>query len=188
MLGRGDHVLEGSPSLGPLASLQTTVGVDPELLGLEVSQHLLDAVLNLLLGGNTGRVDVVDTGSDMAGVGLVLEDLQELSIGLGVLNGENIGVQSSDGVEEVLELGVTEMRVDLSVVGDTSSSKTERVHSPLEVCLTLGSRPQRKTFTKSRLVNLDDLHTASLEINNLVTESKSELLSLDGLVNVVTGK
>ncbi len=42
-------------------------------------------------------MDVVDTGADVAGVGLIDEDLQELGIGLGVLNGENIGIQSGDG-------------------------------------------------------------------------------------------
>ena len=109
VLGSRDHVLQSSTGLGPLASLKTTVRINPQLLRLEVSQHLLDAVLDLLLRGNTGRVDVVDTGADVAGVSLILEDLEELCVGLRVLNGENIGVERSDGVEEVLELRVAEV-------------------------------------------------------------------------------
>jgi len=42
-------------------------------------------------------VDVIDTGSDVTGVRLINEDLEQLSVGLGVLNGENIGIQSSNG-------------------------------------------------------------------------------------------
>jgi len=42
-------------------------------------------------------VDVVDTRADVAGVGLVNEDLEELGVRLGVLNGENIGIQSGNG-------------------------------------------------------------------------------------------
>lgn len=133
-------------------------------------------------------MDVVDTRSDVTGVGLVLEDPQELSIRLGVLNGENIGVKGSNGVEEVLELRVTEVRVDLGVVLDTSGGKTESLDGPVKVGLTLLSGTERETLTESGLVDLDDVDTGSLEIDDLVTESKSELLSLDGLVNVITGE
>jgi len=78
--------------------------------------------------------------------------------------------------------------VDLSVVLDTGGGKTERLDGPVKVGLTLSSLPQGKSLTESGLVNLDDLDTGSLEINNLITESKSELLSLDGLVNIITGE
>jgi hypothetical protein len=66
-------------------------------LGLTELEHLLDALDELRLGGNTRAVDVVDTRADVAGVVLVNEDLEELGIGLGVLNGENIGIQGGDG-------------------------------------------------------------------------------------------
>jgi hypothetical protein len=66
---------QSGPRLRPAPGLKTTVGVDPQLLGLKMSEHLLDAVLNLLHAGNTGGVDVVNTGADVAGVLLVIEDL-----------------------------------------------------------------------------------------------------------------
>jgi len=181
-----DHVGQGLLGLLPLTGLETTVRVDPELLGLEVLKHLLDAVLDLLLAGNSGRVDVVDTGTDVSGVVLVNEDLEELSVTLAVLDGEDISVEGGDGVEEVLELRVTEVRVNLSGVLDTSSRKLEAVYGPVEVSLTLLAGTERETLTESRLVNLDDVNTGSLKINNLVAESESKLLSLDGLVNIVT--
>lgn len=103
VLGGIDHVGKSALDLIPFAGLETAVRVDPELVRAEVGKHLLDALLELLLVGDTRAVNVIDTGSDMTGVGLIDEDLEELGIRLGVLNGENIGVERSDGVEEVLE-------------------------------------------------------------------------------------
>jgi len=185
-LGSVDHVGQSSLGLGPLTSLETAVRIDPELLGLEVCQHLLDSVLDLLLAWDTGRVDIIDTRTDMAGISLIDEDLEELGIGLAVLDGEHISVESGDGVEEVLELGVAEVGMDLGRVLDTGNGETERLDGPVKVCLALLSGTERKTFTESRLIDLNDVDTSSLEVNNFVTKSKSKLLSLNGLVNIIT--
>ena len=61
VLGRGDHVVERCLGLLPLAGFEAAVGVDPELVGLEVLQHLLNAVFDLLFGRYPRAVDVVDT-------------------------------------------------------------------------------------------------------------------------------
>ncbi len=131
-------------------------------------------------------MDVVDTWADVAWVSLIDEDLQELGIRLGVLDGENIGVKSGDRVEEVLELGVAEVRVDLGRVLNTGSRETERLHGPVEVGSALLSGAEWETLTQSWLIDLDDGDTSSLKVNDLVTDGKSKLLSLDGLVNIVT--
>lgn len=118
VLGSVDHVSEGTLDLIPLAGLQTAVRVDPKLLRadcvaslvypifvwveavvLTVLKHLLDALLELGLGRDTRAVDVIDTRANVARVGLVNEDLEELGIGLGVLDGENVGIQRGDGCE-----------------------------------------------------------------------------------------
>jgi hypothetical protein len=130
VLGGVDHVDQSGLGLLPLTGLETAVRVDPELLRLEVGQHLSDAVLDLLLRGNTGGVDVVDTGADVARVSLVLEDLEELGVALAVLDGQNVGIESGNGVEEVLELGVAEVGVDLGGVLDTRAGELEGVDSP----------------------------------------------------------
>lgn len=136
VLGRVNHVDQRSLGLGPRAGLQTTVRVDPELVGAEVLKHLLDTAADLLFAGDTGRVDIVDTGSDVTGVGLVNEHLEELGVRLAVLDTEDISVEGGNGVEEVLELGVTEVRVDLSSITDTCGGKAESLDSPCEVVLT----------------------------------------------------
>ena len=131
-------------------------------------------------------MDVVDTGADVAGVGLVDEDLEKLGIRLGVLNGENISIESSDGVEEVLELRVAEVRVDLGRVLNTGGGETESLNGPLKVVSALLARAERETLTESRLIDLDNINASLLKVDDLVTESQSELLSLDGLVDIVT--
>lgn len=133
-------------------------------------------------------MDVVNTGANVTRVGLVDEDLEELSIRLAVLNGQDIGIESGNGVEEVLELGVAEVRVDLSAIGDTSSGQLEGVNSPLKVGNTGVTGAEGKTLTESGLVDLDHSDASGLKVNNLVAESESELLSLDGLVDIVTGE
>ena len=131
-------------------------------------------------------MDVVDTGSDVSGVSLVDEDVEKLGIRLAVLDGEDISIESGNGVEEVLELRVTEVRVDLSGVLDTGGGETESLDGPVEVGLTLLAGAERETLTESGLIDLDDIDTGLLKVDDLVTEGKSELLSLDGLVDVVT--
>ena len=187
-LGGVDHVGQSSLGLSPLAGLQSAIRINPELLRLEVDQHLTDTVLDLLLRWDTWGVDVIDTGTDVAGVGFVDEDLEELGIRLAVLNGENIGIESSNGMEEVLELRVAEVGVDLGRVLDTGNGEAERLDSPIEVCLTLLTSSEGKTLTESGLINLNDEDTGSLKVNNLITESKSKLLSLDRLVDIITGE
>jgi hypothetical protein len=155
------------------------------LFRLEVLQHLLDSVLDFLLAWDTWRVDIIDTGADVAGVGLVDEDLKKLRIRLAVLNRENIRIESSDSVEEVLELRVAEVGVNLGRVLDTRDGETERLDSPVEICLTFLAGTKRETFTKSWLINLNDVNASGLEIHDFVTESKSKLLSLNGLVNII---
>lgn len=62
------------------------------MLELTELEHLLDALLELSLSGDTWAMNIVDTGADVAGVGLVNEDLEELGIRLGVLDREDIGI------------------------------------------------------------------------------------------------
>ena len=115
-----NHVAQGILRLLPRSGLETAVWVDPELVWLEVLQHLVDADLDLLLAWNAWAVDVVHTWADVSWVGLVDEDLEQLGIRLAVLDGQHVGIERSDGVEEVLELGVAEVRVDLGAVCDAS--------------------------------------------------------------------
>jgi hypothetical protein len=136
-----------------------------------VLQHLADSVLDLLLAWDTRRVDIVDTGADVAGVSLVDEDLEELGVRLAVLDGEDISIESGNGVEEVLELGVAEVGVNLGRVFDTRDGESERLDSPVEVRFTLLASTERKTFTQSRLIDLDDEDAGGFEVDDFIEES-----------------
>ena len=98
-------------------------------------KHVRDTVLDLLLRGNTGRVDVVDTRADLVGVAVLFEGVKEFHVTLGSLNGDNIGVKVLDRGEDVVEIGVAEVRVGLESIGDTSGGELERWQSPREVSL-----------------------------------------------------
>ena len=48
-------------------------------------------------------MDVVDSGSDSVGVGVGLEDVEELHVGLRSLDGDGVGIEPLDGGEDVCE-------------------------------------------------------------------------------------
>ena len=160
---------------------------DFEEVGRKDGKHSREAVPDLLLTGDTRRVNVVDTRADLVRVAVVLESVQELHVALRRLDRDDICVQVLDGSEDVVKVGVAEVRVGLQGIGDTCGSELERRKSPVEV-----SRPvnlaERETFTESGLINLDGADTSLLEINDLVTKSKSQLLGLNLTRDVVTGE
>ena len=80
------------------------------------------------------------------------------------------------------------MGVDLGRVLDTSGGEAESLDGPVEVGLTLLAGAEGQTLTEGRLVDLDDVDASLLEVDDLVAEGQSELLGLDGLVDVVTGE
>ncbi len=133
-------------SLFPATGLQATIRVDEEERVGEDGKHVSDAVLDLLLTGNTGRVDVVDTRADLVGVAVLLEGGEQLHVTLGGLNGDDISIETLDGWEDVVEVGVAEVGVGLELIGDTSGRQLEGVHSPLEVAVPI-SATERKLST-----------------------------------------
>ena len=105
---------------------------------------MVDAALELVLGRNTGRVDIKETKTNV--VGVVGELLNVLGvILLGELNRDNISIKSLD-VSRV-KIRVAEMRVDLGTVLNTRGGETERKRSPLDVLITLFTLTEGKTLT-----------------------------------------
>ena len=80
-------------------------------------------------------MDVVDTGPDLVRVAVVLEGVEELEVALRRLNGDDVGIKRLNGGEDVVEVGVAEVRVGLERIGDTSGGELERRESPVEVGL-----------------------------------------------------
>lgn len=70
------------------------------------------------------------------------------------------------------------MRVGLESVGDTGGRELERGEGPRQVGVPV-SLAERQTLTESGLIDLNGADAGVLEVDNLITESKSELLALD---------
>ena len=161
-----------------------TYGVDEEEIGRKELKESLDAVLDLLLGGNTRRVDIVDTRADLVGVAVLPEGRQELEVALGGFDGDDIGIETLDRGEDVVEVGVTEMGVGLGGIGNTGGRELEGVDGPAKVAVPVNPT-KGETFTDGGLIDLDGLDTSLLEVDDFVTESKGQLagLGLAGDVN-----
>lgn len=131
----GDEVLERSLGLLPPTSLQAAIRVDEQQLGLDECQKLGNAVLDLLLARDTGRVDIIDARPNLVGVAKLLEGREQLEVRLGGLNGDNVGIKTLDGGEDIVEIGVAEVRMRLGRISDTGSGELEGVDSPGEVAV-----------------------------------------------------
>ena len=88
----------------PATGLETAVRVDIHEVIREGLQHRGDAVLDLLLRGNTRRVDIVDTGTDLVGVAVPLEGVEQLHVSLGSFNGDDVSIKTLDRGEDVVEV------------------------------------------------------------------------------------
>lgn len=171
----------------PSSGLETAIGVDPKQVLGQDFDHGGDSVLDFLLSGNSGRVDVVDTGTDFVRVTVVSESLEQLQVGLGGFDRDDIGVQSLDRGEDVGKVRVTEVRVDLGRVLNTGSGESERVDSPGQVVLPV-NLSQRQTFSDSGFVDLDGVDTSVLQVDDFVSKSQGQLLGLDFSRDIGSGE
>jgi len=77
--------------------------------------------------------------------------------------------------------------VGLGSIGDTSSGELEGVDGPGKVVVPI-SAAEGQAFTDGGLIDLDGLDTGLLEVDNLVTESKGQLLGLNLAGDINTGE
>jgi hypothetical protein len=87
-------------------------------------QHKLEAIFDLLLSRNMGRVDVVHAGTNLVGVAVLFERLQKFHITLGGFNRDDISVETLDRRENVVkvEVRVAEVGMSLQCLRYTTSS------------------------------------------------------------------
>lgn len=83
-------------------------------------------------------------------------------------------IKSSNSIEDIVEVRVAHVGVDLGVVTDARGGETEAGDGPLEVSVPV-SAADGQTLTDGRLINLYAGNTSSLEVDNLVAESKTDL-------------
>ena len=55
------------------------------------------------VSGTPGGVDVIDSGADLVGVFSLFEGIEQLHLRAGGLDGEHVGIEGDDGVEEVVD-------------------------------------------------------------------------------------
>lgn len=108
-------------------------------------------------------MDVVDTRADLVRISVLLEGLEKLHVALGCLDGDDISIKTLDGWEDVVEVGVTEMRVSLELIGDTGCGEFEGVNSPLEVGVPVSAAKGqlRRVVSNSKLHLLGKKRTPS---------------------------
>jgi hypothetical protein len=174
--GNCTHILERSFSLGPSTSLEPTVRVDPKQLLLDVLRNLHQSLVHLLLGRDTGRMDIVQSRPDAVGVSVLVERMQQFQVALGVLDSDTVCIETLDSSENVVKVGVAHVGVDLALVGDIGGSEQERVDGPLEVLLVI-HRTEWKSFADSWLVNLNGGNTGLGKVRNFFSKSKRKLES-----------
>ena len=129
----------------------------------------------------------ISSRSNVVSVCVLLEDLEELEVRLGSLDGNDVGVHLLEDVPDVVEVGVAEVRVDLSVVLYTSSRELERIDGPSEVGVPVCSS-KRETLSNSRLIDLNSEDLCLLEVDDFVPKSKGELLALNLSGDIDTGE
>ena len=84
-------------------------------------------------------MNVVNTRTNLVSVSVVLEGLEQLHVALRRLDRDHIGIQTLDGWEDIIEVGVAEVGVGLGGIGDASSGKTEGVNGPGEVAIPIST-------------------------------------------------
>ena len=91
-LGSVHQIDQRSLGLLPSAGLKTTVWVNEQQRVGEELQHGAQTLLDLLTSGDTRRVDIVNTRTNLVGISVVLEGLEQLHVALRRLDGDDIGI------------------------------------------------------------------------------------------------
>jgi hypothetical protein len=116
-----------------------TYRVDEEKMVGKNLEHSRQPVLDLLLTRDTRRVDVVNTGTNLVGIAIMLEGIQKLHVTLRGLDRDDISIQAFYGWENIVKVRVTEVGMSLKFVGNTGGSQLEGIDSPLEICVPIAA-------------------------------------------------
>src|SRR6267378_731854 len=171
----GHHVLECRQRLVPAAGLEPAVGVDPDLRAIQHARHAFQRAGDFRHGRHAWRVNVVDARTDLVGILVVLEPLEQLRAGAGALDRDHIRVHALDDPQDVIELAVAHVGVNLGPVPHSRRRQPERVHRPLLVGRPIGPA-QGQAFAQRRFVDLDHADARGFEIDDLVADRQRDLL------------
>lgn len=91
-------------------------------------------------------MNVVNTGTDLVGVSVLLEGVEQLHVTLGSLDGDDIGIETLDRREDIVKVRVTEVGVSLQSIGNTSSRELEGVNCPLEIAVPINATKRKLEY------------------------------------------
>ena len=120
-------------------------------------------------------MDIVHPGADLVRIFEFHKGIQQLHGRTRGFDGNHVGVERGDGLDNVVELGITHVGVNLGGVGRVAHCHAERPHGPVQVGGAIGGT-QRQTLAERRLINLDNTDTGSLQIAHLVPNRDRDLL------------
>ena len=149
-LGSVDQIDQRRLGLLPSTGLETAVWVNEQQRVGEELQHGSQTLLDLITSGDTRRVDIVNTRANLVGISIVLEGLEQLHVTLGRLDRDDVSIQALDGWEDIIKVGVAEVRVGLGGIGDTSGGETEGINGPSEVLVPIGTTKRKLNETNDR--------------------------------------
>ena len=130
-------------------------------------------------------MDVVHTGADFVRVVEVVEGFKQLHVGTRGFDGDDVGIQVGDGLDDVVEFAVAHVGVDLGFIRHAVGADSESEDGPVQISLPLVFF-QRQAFTQRRFVNLDDAETGFFEVKHFVADGERDLQAGFGTRLVVT--
>ena len=84
-------------------------------------------------------MNVIDTGTNLVRVSILLEGREEFHVALGRLDGNHICIQTLNRREDIVEIRVTEVGMGLKLVADASSCELEGVDRPFQIVVPVGA-------------------------------------------------
>jgi hypothetical protein len=87
-----------------LTSFQTAIGIEPDTVDGEVFPHRRETLGHFFDAGDTRRVDIVETGAETGTKGFAFKDVEQLEIGFGVFDRDDVCVESLDGPKDIVEV------------------------------------------------------------------------------------
>lgn len=91
-------------------------------------------------------MNVVNTGTNLVGVSVLLEGVEQLHVTLGSLDGDDIGIETLDRREDIVKVRVTEVGVSLQSIGNASSRELEGVNCPLEIAVPINATKRKLEY------------------------------------------
>ena len=120
-------------------------------------------------------MDIVNARSDFVRISEIGKSFQERHITTAGFQRDHVSVKTRDIRHDIVEFGITHVRMNLRIVADTGRSDTESTTCPIQISLPVLAA-QRQTFTQSRFINLDNADTGFFKIGHFITNRQSDLV------------